>query len=1132
MPQRGLRALALSVATVTLAAGLPAAPGQAAPRQVTAAKAAQQQAQPAGRSAPITITLITGDRVTLHGDRASVEAGPGRAGMRFIDRRDADHRYVIPADALPLLRSGRLDQRLFDLTTLISFGYDDRAGGLPLLVTYPTTGSSRGPAAARSAATLDGSRVVREVPGAGLLGVRVDRDSRTALWRSLTTGPAANPGLRAGVEKIWLNGKRTISLDASVPQIGAPTAWKAGLDGKGITVAVLDTGIDATHPDLKGQIVGAQNFTEDPDADDTVGHGTHVASTIAGTGTASAGRFRGVAPGAKLLNGKVCMLEGCDELWILAGMEWAAQQGAQVVNMSLGGRDTPDVDPLEKSVQDLTAKYGTLFVIAAGNSGPNASTVGSPASADTALAVGAVDRKDKLADFSSRGPRVGDDAVKPEITAPGVDIVAAKAAKDVIGDPATVKGYTTLSGTSMATPHVAGAAAILTQQHPDWSPAQRKTALMGSAKRTKGAGVFDQGAGRVDLTRAIKQTVVVESGSVSFGRALWPHTDDKAIVRTVTYRNTGSTPVTLTLKAQGSGPTGKAAPAGFFKLAASTLTVPAGGTARTTLTANTRVKAVDGVYSGYLTATAPGVQVQTPFAVNREVESYNVKLVHTNRDGTKAKDYLTVLTDLASFTSYDVFGAGPTTTLRLPKGNYGLFTWISTGSETKEDTTDDTTTMLVQPKVVVSRSSTVKLDARLGRPIKVTVPKKDAAPTLIAMGADWTGKDYGTGATAIADRFEGQFSAQIGPKNKVKGFTGSFNASFARLDAKGSAAKSPYLYDLAYYRTGSFYTGFTRAVHAKDLATLSTTYRTQGVGAQGIKSNWARIPGVGGGISTMSPFDLPLRRAEYVNAEKGVTWGSYFDEMLPPVDEEHGSEFIAGAYQPATVYRPGRTYRQEWNRAVFGPSVRGATYEGDWLTRRGNTIAGGVPLFSDGAGHIGWSKTTAARVALYRNGRLVGKSPEQYGEFAVPAAAASYRFETSAERGAPATLSTRVAAVWTFKSARVTGTKPKRLPLSSVRFSPAVDLSNTAKAGRTVEVGIGIDRQVGSTATKNKSLTVEVSYDDGRTWKRVTVRGSGDARTAVVSHPATAGFVSLRATAADTAGNTVKQTVIRAYRIA
>ena len=100
--------------------------------------------------------------------------------------------------------------------------------------------------------------------------------------------------------------------------------------------------------------------------------------------------------------------------------------------MSLGGGDTPSIDPLEQAVDDLTAAHGTLFVIAAGNAGGTA-TVGSPGSADSALTVGAVDDEDQLADFSSRGPRVGDDAIKPDITAPGVDIVAAGAANGVIG---------------------------------------------------------------------------------------------------------------------------------------------------------------------------------------------------------------------------------------------------------------------------------------------------------------------------------------------------------------------------------------------------------------------------------------------------------------------------------------------------------------------------------------------------------------------------------------------------------------------------------------------------------------------------------------------------------------------------
>ncbi|MFB9511642.1 S8 family serine peptidase, partial [Streptomyces aurantiacus] len=107
----------------------------------------------------------------------------------------------------------------------------------------------------------------------------------------------------------------------SVKQIGADKAWAAGYDGKGVKIAVLDTGVDTTHPDLKEQVVGEKNFSAAPDASDKDGHGTHVASTAAGTGA----KYKGVAPGAKLLNGKVLDDNGFgDDSGILAGMEWAA----------------------------------------------------------------------------------------------------------------------------------------------------------------------------------------------------------------------------------------------------------------------------------------------------------------------------------------------------------------------------------------------------------------------------------------------------------------------------------------------------------------------------------------------------------------------------------------------------------------------------------------------------------------------------------------------------------------------------------------------------------------------------------------------------------------------------------------
>src|SRR6266511_3001533 len=372
-----------------------------------------------------TVTLITGDRVTVtagNTGRITIQRGAGRERMTFITRTIRGHLNVIPTDAVPLLHAGRLDSRLFDVTTLLAFGYDDRRGNLPLIVSY--AGAAR--ASARASVSTAGARVVRELPSVGALAVQERRSDAGALWKGLTGNRTGTRTLQAGASKIWLDGVRQPSLDVSVPLIGAPAAWQAGFTGAGVPVAVLDTGIDATHPDLAGKVVAERNFTESTEDElDHVGHGTHVASTITGSGAGSGGRYKGVAPGLKLHDGKVCVQFGCAESWILAGMEWAAaEQHAKVVNMSLGGPDTPEVDPIEQAVDTLTAQHGTLFVIAAGNFGDDAS-VASPGSADSALTVGATTKKDELAFFSSRGPRIGDAALKPDITAPGVDITAA-----------------------------------------------------------------------------------------------------------------------------------------------------------------------------------------------------------------------------------------------------------------------------------------------------------------------------------------------------------------------------------------------------------------------------------------------------------------------------------------------------------------------------------------------------------------------------------------------------------------------------------------------------------------------------------------------------------------------------------
>ncbi|SCL13442.1 S8 family serine peptidase [Micromonospora inyonensis] len=1061
-----------------------------------------------GAGRPVTVTLITGDRVTVTGGTAvSVRPGSGRAGMTFVTRRTGDHLSVLPWDAVHLVRSGRVDQRLFDVTELVSAGYDDaRRDTLPLLVRYRGGAERKAPPV--------GTRVTRDLPAIGGAAVAATKDRAAAVWAALTTGTAGNRvDTTGGVDRIWLDGRRRVNLDRSVAQIGAPEAHRDGWTGRGVRVAVLDTGVDATHPDLAGRVAESRNFAETADGDDTVGHGTHVASIIAGSGAAADGRYRGVAPDATLLSGKVCESEFCTESAILAGMQWATvEQRAAVVNLSLGGPDTPQVDPLEEAVGKLTAQTGALFVIAAGNDGSDAS-VSSPGSADAALTVGAVDRADDLAEFSSRGPRPYDEGIKPDVTAPGVGIVAARAARGQIGDPVGER-HVSLSGTSMAAPQVAGAAALLAQQRPGADAGQLKALLMASARAHPEQTVFQQGAGRVDVAAAVDQRVTSDPPSVSFGRTMWPHHDDAPVVRSVAYRNPGGSPVTLHLTLVVTGPDGAPAPAGMFRLGADRVTVPAGGRAEVPVAADTSVAGPDGYYTGRLVARSDAGTVATPLTVHREVESYQLTVEILDGTGARANDHWTQLYGLDQWYVQELHGAGDVITVRVPKGRYGLASALFTEAQ-------GGFALLAQPELTLDGDTRVTVDARRTGPVRMAVPDDSAVPGMVNVTVHFTADHGSYGFGVGGDDFTGVRTGRVGGSVPAERFVSSISSQWVHREAE----VSPYLYALSETFGGTVPTGFVRDYRHRDLAAVHQRF----LGDPTVEADRVVFPrqeGVGFAYAVALPTALPGSRVEYVNAAAGLRWWS----ILGTGERADGGwlESRTTHFSEPVAYPAGRSHRDEWNGAPSGPALPAPD---SGITRYGDTILVDIPVFSDARGHAGISFADTERTVLYRNGELVGESPSAgSGLFVVPPEAAEYRLEVFAARDFT-DLSTEVAASWTFRSARVPGDAPVGQPAMAVRFAPGLDGTGTAPAGRVATIPVTVQRPPGTPAATVTALTVDVSYDGGDSWQPARVRKQGSGWVATVRHPSGPGWVSLRASATGSDGSVVTQRIMQAYRL-
>jgi thermitase len=289
-------------------------------------------------------------------------------------------------------------------------------------------------------------------------------------------------------------GDETGSADAD---IDAPQAWATGADGTGVTVAVVDTGVDASHADLSGRLTGGYDFVDgDATPQDANGHGTHVAGIVAATRDNSLG-IAGVAPNATVMPVRVLGADGKGlDSTIAAGFDYAADHGAQVVNASLGGTGSSQI------IRDAISSHpGTLFVVASGNDGADDdATTTDPCDApyDNVVCVGATDANDAPACFTNRG------RLNVDLFAPGVDILSTW----------TGGGYALADGTSMASPQVAGVAALAVDHATGTPPTGAALAalLRASVDTISGLGALSVTGGRINALRAVGGTPLDAGG--------------------------------------------------------------------------------------------------------------------------------------------------------------------------------------------------------------------------------------------------------------------------------------------------------------------------------------------------------------------------------------------------------------------------------------------------------------------------------------------------------------------------------------------------------------------------------------------------------------------------------------------
>ncbi|MGW1163029.1 S8 family serine peptidase [Streptomyces sp. NPDC002519] len=1075
----------------------------------------------------VTVTLVTGDKVLVTTDTS------GRSSAAVLPREDGTQPmvqtyqlgkdlYVYPDDASQAIAEGKVDEQLFNVTGLIRQGYDDaHSNTLPLIATYQNSVNvaTAAPAAPRAAERGP------SLPAVDGVALKADKTDAATFWQDVT-----NPRSRSAstLKKLWLDGKVEATLSQSTKQVHAPEAWAEGYDGKGTKVAVLDTGVDAQHPDLADRIAASQNFTDSKTTDDRVGHGTHTASTVGGSGAASDGREKGVAPGTSLLIGKVLNDSGVGQTsWIIAGMQWAVDQKADVVSMSLGNPAIGDcTDPLAQAAKEMSQNTHTLFVVAAGNAGPRIETVSSPGCAPGVLTVGAVDSNDTTAPFSSRGPVAVTHTLKPEIAAPGVGISAANAGGR------GVYAYQTMSGTSMATPHIAGAAAIVRQAHPDWTAQQIKAALVSSA-RTGGdvGGVDETGGGVLDVYAAVHQKVL-STPAVQAGSYNWPQDASDRTTVQVPFTNTSGTDITLNLKVSDvHGNDGSDVRSDMIKLDEGKVTVPAGATMQVPLRIDptAHLKAAQyGAVTGRILATGGDVHVSVPVTLYVQPETVTLRVEAIDRNGkpatgTSSLDLVSLDTDKGERRS----NSGATDqTYSVRPGDYALSGFVTTYDANKAP---ESVSYLAQPQLRITRDTTVVLDARKAHRLSLHTDRPSTVNhTTFSYDRTWD-STWQLSGSLMAGSTVRQFYASVDGRAQKGSF--EFRPTWR---ATGSEDGSSYVYNLSFPTQGPLQSDQVYRPRDSRLAQVTEKWNAVGkdadyIDALFIGTSWSSSTTVP--VSLFDTVHVPGTRTAYYTTGDD-TWLHGAMSSYP---------FAAFMSDRNRTYQPGDRRSEEWYRGIMRPAAARDAAGNLALAaeRQGDLIGIQSAFWVDGSGDhwsYGGSFGDIGNLVLKRNGERIATSAWPYDAFRVPDEDSAYELTQNLEKIPTSDRnwlrSTAVTTTWSFRSHREPDVYSRGLPILFPAYDVPVDGLNTLPAQSGIRVGLSVEGHAGYTPGAVKAATLSYSYDGGTTWIQAPIEQQDGTWSAVLDHTGASGKqVTMRATFTDANGNAVTQTVKRAYDV-